>query len=407
MTITILSVLQLNDKYMEISDIQCYALRADISRSIGFSQSYYSSKNNCLVKITCTDGTVGWGECYGPNIAISAAIEYHFKPLLIGKNPLQNEYLWNYMWRAYLDFNRQGIFMAAISGLDIAFWDIKGKALQVPIRTLLGGSNDPIACYATGMYFRNDKSEAQMLQELLNEAASYVSSGYTFLKVKIGKNLDFDRELLSQFRSRFPNTKLAADSNHAYNFKEAMNIARFLETLNYDWFEEPLAPDSYADMARLRESTTVAIAAGECEQTRFGFERLARAGSLDIFQPDIAYCGGLTEFQKIAAIASATHVDVVPHCWGLKLNQAVAASAISMLPENPGRLERRPIFLEMDQTEHPVRDSIFLDAHTVVDGALHFNDLTGLGVTVDETELSKYALHIDTSMIDECASLET
>ena len=127
------------------------------------------------------------------------------------------------------------------------------------------------------MYFRNDKSEAQMLQELLDEAASYVSSGYTFLKVKIGKNLDFDRDLLSQFRSRFPNTKLAADSNHAYNFKEAMNIARLLETLNYVWFEEPLAPDSYADMAKLRESTTVAIAAGECEQTRFGFDRLARA----------------------------------------------------------------------------------------------------------------------------------
>ena len=186
-----------------------------------------------------------------------------------------------------------------------------------------------------------------------------------------------------------------------------MSIARLLETLEYIWFEEPLAPDNYADMARLRESTSVAIAAGECEQTRFGFERLARAGSLDIFQPDIAYCGGLTEFQKIAAIASSAHIDVVPHCWGLKLNLAVAASAISMLPENPGRLERRPIFLEMDQTEHSVRDSIFLDSHTVVDGALQFNDLTGLGVTVDESALNKFTLHIDSSINEECFKLET
>jgi D-galactarolactone cycloisomerase len=391
---------------MKISDVQCFPLRTDLGRAIGFSQWYYAAKNNCLVKITCEDGTVGWGECYGPNMAITAAIEHHFKPLLIGRNAMQNEQLWNLMWRAYHDFNRSGIFMAAISGLDIAFWDIKGKALQTPVRTLLGGSDEPVPCYATGMYFRNNQTESEMLAELLDEAEGYISAGYSFLKVKIGKNLEFDRELVSEFRERFPDTMIAADSNHAYNFKEALGMACLLESLDYSWFEEPLAPDNYKDMARLRESTTMPIAAGECEQTRFGFERLARAGSLDIFQPDIAYCGGLTEFQKINAIASAAQVDVVPHCWGLKVNQAVAASAIRILPENPGRFERRPVYLEMDQTEHPVRDSIFSTAHKVIEGHFHFNDLPGLGVVVDEDAMGEFVIHLNEDIEGHFADVE-
>ena len=267
---------------MQISNIQCFPLRADLSRAIGFSQWYYPTKNNFVLKITCSDGTVGWGECYGPNMAIAAAVEHHFKPLLIGKNPLQNEVLWNLMWKAFCDFNRHGIFMAAISGLDIAFWDIKGKALGAPIRTLLGGSDEPVPCYATGMYFRNDKPEEAMLVELLDEAAGYVASGYTMLKIKIGKNLVFDQKLIEAFRRRFPATSIAADSNHAYNLKEAITVGKVLEANDYCWFEEPLSPENYGDMARLRETLAVPIAGGECEQARFGFERLASGACLDI-----------------------------------------------------------------------------------------------------------------------------
>lgn len=377
---------------MKILDIQSYPLSADLNRSIGFSQSYYHKKNNLLLKVTTEDGTIGWGECYGPNLAIAAAVDFHFKPLLIGRNPLHHEQLWNFMWRTFHDFNRSGIFMAAISGLDIAFWDLKGKTLQIPLRTLLGGTDGPIPCYATGMYYRDDKNESGILEELLEEATRYLSEGYDFIKVKIGKNVEFDRELVYKFRESFPNTKIAADANHAYNFKEATSMAKLLESLDYSWLEEPLAPDNIEEMASLRLYTSLPIAAGECEQTRHGFQRLARAGSLDIYQPDIAYCGGITEFQKISAIAAAAHVDVVPHCWGLKVNQAAAASAISILPENPGRYERRPIYLEVDRTEHPVRDSIFSEAHTVKNGKLYFNNSPGLGVDVDESAMARYII---------------
>jgi D-galactarolactone cycloisomerase len=242
------------------------------------------------------------------------------------------------------------------------------------------------------MYYRDDKPEPEMLDELLEEAAGYLAQGYQFLKVKLGKNLAFDKQLIRRFRECFPETLLAGDANHAYNFKEALTIAKVLEANGYTWFEEPLSPEDLSGMARLRQVCSIPIAAGECEQTRFGFARLAEQESLDIFQPDLAYCGGITEFLKINGIASAAHVDLVPHCWGLKINQAAAAAAIAILPENPGRFECRPIYLEMDQTEHAVRDSIFTKAHVIKEGYLQFNDLPGLGVELDEAILQKFIM---------------
>ncbi|MFL2835868.1 MAG: mandelate racemase/muconate lactonizing enzyme family protein [Coraliomargaritaceae bacterium] len=375
---------------MKIASIDVYPLKTDLENPIGFSQWYYSAKNNLVVKITAQDGTVGWGECYGPSHAIAQSIESYFKPLLLGKNALEIEMLWQLMWKSYLDFNRLGIFMAGISGIDIALWDLKGKLYSAPLRELLGGTSDPIPCYATGMYFRKDISDDQLVKLLLQEAEEYVKGGFSFLKIKIGKNLNFDAKLVEAFRQKFPNISLAADANHAYNYKEATCIGRLLEKNNYSWFEEPLHPSNIEDMALLRESLDVPISSGECEQTRYGFLKLSQAKALDIFQPDPAYCGGISEYLKIQAIASASHIDCIPHCWGLKINQAVSASLLSTSSENPGRFEKRAFYLEMDQTEHPIRDTIFSASHEIKDGCLHFNNLPGLGVSIDEQLLDSF-----------------
>ena len=375
---------------MKIASINVFPLKTDLENPIGFSQWYYETKNNLVIKITAEDGTIGWGECYGPSLAIAQSIETYFKPLLIGRNALETESLWQLMWKSYLDFNRLGIFMAGISGIDIALWDLKGKAYDAPVRELLGGSSDSIPCYATGMYFRKDISDDQLVELLLQEAEEYVKGGFTFLKIKIGKNLNFDAKLVEAFRLKFPNLHLAADANHAYNFKESLAIGHMLEKYNYSWFEEPLHPSNSRDMAKLRESLAIAIASGECEQTRYGFTKLSEANALDIFQPDPAYCGGISEYLKIQAIASANHIDCIPHCWGLKINQAVSASLLSACSENPGRFEKRPLYLEMDQTEHAIRDTIFSAAHEVKDGFLHFNDLPGLGISINEQLLDTF-----------------
>jgi len=375
-----------------IADIQCFPLRCELSKSVGFSQWYYRQKNNLLVKVLLDNGVFGWGECYGPNLAIATSIEQHFKPKLLGGAPMETERLWGVMWNSFHDFNRKGIFLAAMSGIDLAIWDVKGKLLNMPVREILGGKSDPIPCYATGMYYSDEICEDKLLTQLLEEAKGYLDSGYHILKVKVGKNMAFDENLIREFRSHFPKVKLAADANHAYQFKEAIRVGKWLEECDYCWFEEPLAPDNYHDMATLRTQLSIPISAGECEQTRWGFLQLANQRCVDIMQPDVAFCGGLTEFSKIASIASAHHLDVMPHCWGLKVNQAAAATAISILHENPGRFESRKVYLEMDQTENEIRDSIFTSSHEVRSAELHFNDLPGLGIEVDEVAMHKYLI---------------
>jgi D-galactarolactone cycloisomerase len=374
----------------KIRAIDTWTLEAPLKQPFGFSQWYYRKKANALVRITTEEGAVGWGECYGPARPVADAIRHFYAERLLGRNPLQTETNWNHLYKSSLDFARKGIFMAALSGLDMAMWDLKGHCTGQPLWMMLGGKGDPIPCYATGMYFREGMDEDSLLSALLEEADGYVRAGFAMLKIKIGKNPAFDIRLIRAFRENFPTALLAADANHAYAFKEAVAIGKHLSECNFAWFEEPLAPDNLADMALLRRTLSVPIAGGECEQTRWGFQEVLRAGALDILQPDLAYCGGPSEFQKISAMASAQHVDVVPHCWGLRLNQAAAASAIGALPENPGRFESRPVFLEMDLTEHPIRDGIFKQWNEVRGGFLHLSNRPGLGVEVDEGALAQF-----------------
>jgi len=375
---------------MTIKDIQAYSLATPTPQPFSFSQWEYRAKTNTVVKVTTDSGLVGWGECYGPSKPVAAAVNGFYRERLIGRDPLGNERVWQFMWQQSLDFARKGVMMAAMSGIDLALWDIKGKAVNLPVRTLLGGSSDPVPCYATGMYFRPGLAEEAMIASLLREAASYFEAGYGMIKIKIGKTLGFDRRLIVAMRQAFPDSRLAADANHAYNYKEAVMIGKRLEDHAFEWFEEPLSPEHLADFALLRAQLRIPIAAGECEQTRFGFRALAEARALDIMQPDLAYCGGLTEFQKINGIAAAYGVTVIPHCWGLLINQAAAASALSMIADNPGRLEPAPLLLEHDRTEHPIRDAIFTLKHEVRNGVLHFNSAPGLGVDIDPTAMTRF-----------------
>ncbi len=377
---------------MKISRIEIFVLEAPLTRPFGFSQWTYSKRTNTLIRIFTDDGLCGYGECYGPALPISSALKNFYGPKIIGMDPRQTEAIWSHLWRSSLDFARRGIMMAALSGIDIALWDIRAKAAGMPLWMLLGGDCKAIPCYATGMYFRQGLEETTMMESLLEEAGRYVKEGYPLLKIKIGKNPAFDQMLIRNFRKIFPDHRLAADSNHAYSYKEALLIGEILSENRYEWFEEPLSPENTDDMAGLRERSTVPIAAGECEQTRWGFQALAKARSLDIFQPDLAYCGGISEFLKISAIASANHIDLVPHVWGLRINHAAAAAVISALPDNPGRAEKKSVFLETDQTEHPVRDGIFTKAPAINKGFLHLDKAPGLGVEIDEKAMARFVV---------------
>ena len=172
---------------MKIKNVQAYVLTDKLDKNFYFSQWEYKQRKICLVKITCEDGKTGWGEGYGPADILASGVKY-LSQYIIGQNPLDSEVIWASLYRHTLDFARSGILMAAISAIDIAVWDLKGKILNMPVHQLLGGKKrDEIYPYATGLYFRDEKD---LTGALVAEASEYKNLGYTAIKMKVGLSIE-------------------------------------------------------------------------------------------------------------------------------------------------------------------------------------------------------------------------
>ena len=375
---------------MKIDCIRTHHLRDELNEPFGFSQWFYSTRNTLWVEIIAEDGTTGWGECYGPAEIHQAAVTSFYAPRLLGHDPLAVDRLWHNMWQWSLDFARGGIMMGAMSGIDMALWDLKGKSLGLSVSELMGGRYlDSVPCYATGMYYR-EMPEAALIDALVAEAKGYRDQGFDAMKIKVGKNLDFDLRLIAAMREALPTTTLMADSNHAYDLPEAIRVGRVLERHDYAWFEEPLSPEYQSQLRQLSDRIAVPIAAGECEQTRFGFQRLLSSGGVQIAQPDIAYCGGISEALKIRIVASSLGVNVIPHCWGTMLNLAAATHFLASSFREPGRAEPGGAILELDRTENPLRDELFETPVAIDQASVRVPTGPGLGVVVDRSAMHSY-----------------
>lgn len=375
-----------------IKAIKTYRLRHKLEESFGFSQWHYDVRNALLVEVIDDSGAIGWGECYGPAEVTQCGIASFYAPLLIGWDPLKNEAAWQQCWRASIDFARKGIMMGAISGLDMALFDLKGKLMNVSASEMMGGRvRDKVECYATGMYFRK-QPEAKLLETILEEASGYAQRGYRAMKIKVGKNMAFDKEQVRAMRRTFPKLTLMADSNHAYDLREAVEMGRVLDEEKFSWFEEPLSPEHSGLYRQLADKLDVPLAAGECEQTRWGFQSLLEKGGIQIAQPDLAYCGGPTEALKIRAIASSHGINVVPHCWGTQLNLASGVHYLASMYVEPGRAEVTEPLLETDLTRNPMRDEMYVTSIKVSGGVATVPTVPGLGVEPDRAAMKKFCV---------------
>ncbi len=375
---------------MKIACIRTHHLHCKLDKPFGFSQWSYSERSVLVIEIITDTGLSGWGECYGPAEVIQSAVTHYYGPRIIGMDALSNDVIWQHMWRSSLDFARGGVMMAAMSGIDMALWDLKGKVLDSSISELMGGQQrDAVPCYATGMYFE-DLPEAELLESLIREARAYVDDGFKAMKIKVGKNPDFDKKLIVAMRKALPETSLMADSNHAYDLPEAICIGKLLEQNDYEWFEEPLSPEHPDLYRQLNDKVDITLASGECEQTRFGFLSLINSGGVQLLQPDLSYCGGPGEALKIRALASAHGINVIPHVWGTMFNLAAATHFLATACPEPGRLESKPLFLEYDRTQNPLRDEIWDIKVEVSDGDATVPTSPGLGVTVNRNSMNKF-----------------
>ena len=375
-----------------IQSIRTFRLSHKLEGGFGFSQWHYDVRNALLVEVVDDSGATGWGECYGPAEVTQSAIASFYAPLLIGWDPLRNEAAWQHCWRASLDFARKGIMMGAMSGLDMALLDLKGKLLGVSASELMGGRvRDVVHCYATGMYFQK-VPEPKLLDSILAEAGEYAAQGYKAMKIKVGKNMAFDKRQIVEMRRALPDTQLMADSNHAYDLPEAIEIGRVLDEHRFAWFEEPLSPQHVGMFRQLADKVDVPIATGECEQTRWGFQELLSHGGVQIAQPDLAYCGGPTEALKIRGIASSLGINVVPHAWGTMLNLASATHFLASAYVEPGRVEPAEPLLETDRTPNPMRDEMYATGLEISGGVATVPTTPGLGVEPDRAAMKTFCV---------------
>jgi L-alanine-DL-glutamate epimerase-like enolase superfamily enzyme len=268
----------------------------------------YTHSGLALVKIETDEGITGIG--LGGGGGIGRATIARLTPLLVGEDPIDVERLWHAMWVPKL-IGRRGLTTRAISALDIGLWDIRAKAAGLPLYKLLGGFRDRVPTYIAGGYYEEGKG----LKELADEMTSNVEMGARAVKMKVGAlSLREDAERVRVAREAVgPDVKLMVDANCAYRYYEAIQFARRIEDYDVYWFEEPVQPDDYAGHRKLAAATSIPIATGENEYTRYGFRDLIANDCAAILNADAKVLGGVTEFMKVAALAQAHDLDVAPH----------------------------------------------------------------------------------------------
>ena len=340
---------------MKISSIKSHVLRYELDKELGYSQQYYKHRTAHLVEIETDEGITGWGECFGPgNIALANKyiVEKVIQPLIIGEDPINKEYIWHKVYNLLRDSGQKGMPIQALSGIDIALWDILAKKAKLPLYQLLGGkTNNKIPVYGYGMMLQK-KSVEELCELFKKEANQIKEKNFKAMKMKVGLGPKEDLKLVSAVREAIGNDfKLMVDANHAYNKNDALYVGRGLDEMEIYWFEEPVAPEDYDGYKELKEKLKTNIAGGEAEFTKYGWNQLIKNNCIDIAQPEVCGLGGITEYLKVSALAQSNFIPIVNHVWGSALSVAVNLHLLTSLPDMPGGLFPTKSMLEFDTTE--------------------------------------------------------
>lgn len=301
-----------------------------------------------------------------PGGGMAAFIE-NLKPYVIGEDPLNSERIWEKMYWGCLASGRRGAAISAISAIDIAIWDLKGKIVNQPVHRLLGGHRDTVPTYGSGIN-RNYTSE-----ELVREMTDFVEDGFKMVKMKIGgrdTKEDLDRVKLVR-EAIGPDVDLALDVNNGWSLATATRMAKKLEQYDIYWLEEPILIDEIDSLAKLADETSIPIAVGENHYTKWEFKELMQRGAVEIVQADIGKCGGVTEFIKIAAMADAYGLPVCPHVSFYSDVPVVAA-----IPNG--------LFSEYVKELITPGEQLFVDPVKPVNGESTPSNKPGFGIEIDQ-----------------------
>lgn len=366
---------------MRIAKVESFALAANLPVPLKISTLTFNQAYALLVKITTDDGLTGIGESMvrvAPAVTKSI-IDEVLSPILLGRDPLAIEALWQDMFRVMRTRgHNRGFWLEAIGGVDIALWDLMGKRLGQPVHRLLGGmSREKIEAYGSSIFIKPAR-------EIENDVRDFLAKGFKAIKVKIGSGVQKDWETVRLVRQLVgPEVKLMVDANGAYDARTAIMLAKKLETLDIWWFEEPVPADDLPGYVKFSRSVNMAVAGGEAEFTVYGFRDLMAKEVLDIVQPDIARVGGFTGCRKIVALAEAYNLPYAPHTG---VSSAVTlAATIQMAAAAPNFL----IYEEM-VIDNPMLRILKEPLPSVRNGYISVPSGPGLGIEVDWEQALAY-----------------
>jgi len=380
---------------MKIVDVKTYPVYASASTAISGYLPYeekLSSKirrgyASCFVKVVADNGEYGFGESLVREVpqATAEIIDRLLKPIVIEKDPLEIEVLWEHMFSALKTRGHtKGFFIEALSGVDIALWDLKGKLLKQPVYNLLGGRfQDKLKAYASSIIF--DKP-----QNMAKRAREWVDEGYDQIKVKVGMGVEQDEENLRCIKAEVGNSvKIMVDANSAYNSTQALKLGKILEKLDVTWFEEPVPPYDIDGYIKLKRKLEIPICAGESHFTRYDFKELITREAVDIVQPDVSRAGGISECAKIANLARTYNIRYTPHiglsgagCRAASIHLSASLPTDTFYTYEVYDIKESPNPLAFEVCNYPVE--------VVSNGFVKTIDKVGLGLTIDEEKLVKY-----------------
>ncbi len=388
---------------MKISNVEAYWLRCPIPKEKQHASDYglLTDFDMTLVVVTLENGLQGFGEAKaavgssGVCASIVSCVENELKPALIGKDASQINKLWEHVYNGTRDhyalkrgrkfpiLGRRGLTISALSGIDTALWDLKGKMLEVPVVALLGGAcRDQMPAYASGGWADVDRIGEQL--------QGYVAKGFTGVKMRVGvmdETVEKSVARVKAAREALGNDiKLMADAHGTYSVPEARQFCRGVEDCNLYWFEEPLSPDNKQGTAEVRAATSIPIAAGESEYTSFDVRDLIAVRAIDVVQPDAAIIGGISEAVRVSHLASVYQLELAPHCWG---------SAFSfMAGVNVAFASQAATIIEFSLGGNPMMYELVQEKIEAKEGMIAAPQRPGLGLTLNWDFVKEYAQKI-------------
>lgn len=350
----------------------------------------FDVRRHLLVEIRCDNGLVGWGECLG-NAQINAGIVAAMTPLLLGRSALDIEPIWLELYNQFRDQGQRGATVNAISGIDIALWDLCGKYYQAPVSQLMGGVfRTAVPAYATGGFRQVGRDRISSLEE---EVQGFLDAGFGAIKIKIGFGIELDIASIAAVRELIgTDVRLMIDANHGYDAVAASRIIQRAEKYGIDWFEEPVVPEALSSYRRLRDLNRIPIAGGETWHTRWGMAEALRQEAVDILQPDVAGVGGLSEARRLLTLCDIHGVRCVPHVWGTDIALAAGLHFHAILPPSPPAFEAEAAPLEFDQSSNPMRDALLREPICLEDGRVRVPQGPGLGIEIDRDALLQFSI---------------